>query len=767
MTRRAAKPRRAGATVVRTFVSPGVQGLLAALLLTAAAQVALARTAQVCPGPALPPSGCFTIDTSRIGDRAFEDYVVTRPGKLLFDVERRRSQLATLDPSRSARYCAVSPYAALARSLPTVQFSHAAITLWESRWSDAQGSHVRQYAKLSFEGLTNADGTAYPLFGLTFNKQNDDPTLRLEFFPSDHPNLAGIPGLDRDVYLNVDPVAGENRFQRLDDLPAALRTMILALAYRLPSIVALITNVTVQPGAVGSLWDVAGVAQAASTFSAVGFGTPAPAFAPIVTLNCDLDGLTCAETADLIRFRDFLIQYGADYLASADPGIGGVLLSNLRHWAQNDALSSYKGIVIGASGQKDFRPKYELQWFLVPALQTWSLVRNDALVPLADRALIDTWFERRIAYATEPFGGPGSPENPFNVGYLVRGLKMALGIVTANHTSVAEGAEKVLMGLHQMRADGSFPREVARGACALRYQDTMLLNLMLIAELAAVQGYDLYSLSVNGKSLHTAVKFLLDAVDDPSVVLGYAAEDAANCTGALTQPLDKSAVVEAPGGFNYSAWLEPYIARFPDHPNSPRLRALLNGGLDANRPIHHAHAGGNTTCFSAAGTPSPITGPGTAVEYFNAAFEHYFVTDIAGELDTLDAGGFTGWRRTGETFRVSPLHAAGKTDVCRFFSTAFGPKSSHFYAASAIECAAANANPDWQFEGMVFAVGSAHPDGTCAAGSVPLYRLYNDGRSGAPNHRYTQHLATRASMLQQGYVPEGFGPLGVVACVAP
>jgi hypothetical protein len=155
------------------------------------------------------------------------------------------------------------------------------------------------------------------------------------------------------------------------------------------------------------------------------------------------------------------------------------------------------------------------------------------------------------------------------------------------------------------------------------------------------------------------------------------------------------------------------------------------------------------------------------VEYFNAAFEHYFVTDIAGEIDKLDAGTFAGWRRTGEAFRVSPLHAAGKTDVCRFFSTAFGPKSSHFYAASAIECTAANANPDWQFEGMVFSVGSAQADGTCAAGSVPLYRLYNDGRSGAPNHRYTQNLATRASMLQQGYVPEGFGPLGVVACVAP
>ena len=27
--------------------------------------------------------------------------------------------------------------------------------------------------------------------------------------------------------------------------------------------------------------------------------------------------------------------------------------------------------------------------------------------------------------------------------------------------------------------------------------------------------------------------------------------------------------------------------------------------------------------------------------------------------------------------------------------------------------------------------------GTCPAGTVPVYRLYNDGHGAAPNHRYT------------------------------
>ena len=34
---------------------------------------------------------------------------------------------------------------------------------------------------------------------------------------------------------------------------------------------------------------------------------------------------------------------------------------------------------------------------------------------------------------------------------------------------------------------------------------------------------------------------------------------------------------------------------------------------------------------------------GTAVEYFHASFDHYFITDIPAEITALDAGQFVGW----------------------------------------------------------------------------------------------------------------------------
>ena len=75
--------------------------------------------------------------------------------------------------------------------------------------------------------------------------------------------------------------------------------------------------------------------------------------------------------------------------------------------------------------------------------------------------------------------------------------------------------------------------------------------------------------------------------------------------------------------------------------------------------------------------------------------------------------------------------------MCRFFSTAFGEKSSHFYTPDAPECGVVKASPSWTFEAEVFHVVYPAFDGSCPASTVPVYRMYNDGQGGAPNHRYT------------------------------
>jgi hypothetical protein len=142
------------------------------------------------------------------------------------------------------------------------------------------------------------------------------------------------------------------------------------------------------------------------------------------------------------------------------------------------------------------------------------------------------------------------------------------------------------------------------------------------------------------------------------------------------------------------------------------------------------------------------------------------VTASPQEIAALDAGAFPGWSRTGESFGVFDLNTAGAANVCRFWSgQKYAPKSSHFYTPFAWECAIVGGEPDWLFEGEVFAMMLPREGGVCAAGTLPLYRLYNNCQNGAPNHRYTTRLTIRSAMLAQGWIAEGTG-IGVIGCVA-
>jgi hypothetical protein len=182
---------------------------------------------------------------------------------------------------------------------------------------------------------------------------------------------------------------------------------------------------------------------------------------------------------------------------------------------------------------------------------------------------------------------------------------------------------------------------------------------------------------------------------------------------------------------------------------SPQSIALTGNGVSTTAP-----------------PPPPPGSTVDVVEYYYPLFDHYFMTTGAVELTALDAGTFAGWVRTGFQFKAYAMGTPGTATVCRFFSAAFAPKSSHFYTDLAYECDLAKTYPAWTFEGEVFNIPSAAADGTCAAGTVPVYRLYNNGQGGAPNHRYVTMPLVRDQMLASGWVLEGNRP-GLAFMCAP
>jgi len=171
---------------------------------------------------------------------------------------------------------------------------------------------------------------------------------------------------------------------------------------------------------------------------------------------------------------------------------------------------------------------------------------------------------------------------------------------------------------------------------------------------------------------------------------------------------------------------------------------------------------------STLGAGSPQTA--VAVEYYYDVWNFYFETSFLDEIAALDGGAFGGaWKRTGETFKVWSQATGSASATCRFFSTAFAPRSSHFYTPFPSECALVQTDPAlhaaWQFENIAFYIQLADANGFCPGGTIPLYRLYNDGMGGAPNHRYTTSVTVFNQMAAAGWLFEGDGNTKVFACV--
>ena len=165
--------------------------------------------------------------------------------------------------------------------------------------------------------------------------------------------------------------------------------------------------------------------------------------------------------------------------------------------------------------------------------------------------------------------------------------------------------------------------------------------------------------------------------------------------------------------------------------------------------------------------PGPAgAGKRTAVEFLHAGFGHYFITADPVEAAQLDLG--TDWKRTGQTFLVWSERDAFALPVCRFWSgQRFAPKSSHFYTPYPNECSGLQAEAFWTYEGDVYFLRL--PEGplgarTCPRGSQPLYRAYNNGITGAPNHRYTADSAVLNEMIAKSWSFEGEAQTRVFAC---
>ncbi len=312
------------------------------------------------------------------------------------------------------------------------------------------------------------------------------------------------------------------------------------------------------------------------------------------------------------RFAMTVMQAGAASFGAGDREARRAVVRLIARWAKGRAMTKLED-------PEDASSYYVVERTLLPTIVTyWLTVRGDTRIKASTRARIERWLEGLVERSRRRRVDPASDEVSArnNHAYLAAGVLMAWGTLTGDPDLVETAVAVYRRAIADMRADGSFPLETMRGARALWYQRHAVASLVVIAEMAAVQGIDLYGYRVGERDLHRAVTFLLDAVERPERVWRYAEANINPGPVRDYRRQDLGFLARRPHGRHYMAWAEIYMARFPEREESRRLAALLAETQSDFRPMIDEYAGGNTSCFfytppTATGAAGPLSGSST------------------------------------------------------------------------------------------------------------------------------------------------------------
>ena len=245
------------------------------------------------------------------------------------------------------------------------------------------------------------------------------------------------------------------------------------------------------------------------------------------------------------------------------------------NWVQNSKLGAPKGV-----------KEQPLFWnetlsinmrLLNPMISALGVAEQFFPLAESDRKNLDLWLKHKVDQYEHSMrkegnykgGKQGTTARIAAHNHAVQSsiTAMSYGAWVNNEKYFKTGIEQWKITLKTMRKDGSLPIETRRGARALFYQGRTIAGLLQLAERAAVQGIDLYSSTQRQhQTIHNAVTFFIDAVEQPEMVMKYAR------TNKDPGPSKNYKIQDLTGKSTFG-WIHLYMARFPDHPNTRRLLA--------------------------------------------------------------------------------------------------------------------------------------------------------------------------------------------------
>jgi poly(beta-D-mannuronate) lyase len=204
-----------------------------------------------------------------------------------------------------------------------------------------------------------------------------------------------------------------------------------------------------------------------------------------------------------------------------------------------------------------FQGVYVQNWLLSGTAIAYLKVRNSGEGAPDQDADIQKWFRLLAARVREYFDmqRARSGSDAWNNHMYWAGLAVAAqGIADDDVNAFLWGVATYHMGVNAIQPDGSLTAEMNRAAMAEHYQLYALAPLVMLAELGAANGLDLYGM--DDGAIHRLAKFSISGREDPSII-----EKRTGVPQNLPSPI---------GGLEIG-WAVPYAQRFP----SPELSAFI------------------------------------------------------------------------------------------------------------------------------------------------------------------------------------------------
>lgn len=256
----------------------------------------------------------------------------------------------------------------------------------------------------------------------------------------------------------------------------------------------------------------------------------------------------------LNRFTDLVLHQSDRFMATGSPADAQCALTLLHDWAAAGALE----------GELTIQGQFHRNWATNALATAYLIVRTAPGLEPSRVKMIQDWLAR-LCVLDQVLA-----ERVSNNHLLWAAASCATAGIAADRRPQLDWAIATAKEvLDQVTDAGVLPREIVRGGRALAYHNFSLEALVVVAEMAAANGQDLYA--YHGGALRRLADFVIRNAADTAEV-GKLAGVAQSWSGATS------------GRF---VWAEPYYRRFAD----PRLKDILR----SLRPLRHAYFGGNAT----------------------------------------------------------------------------------------------------------------------------------------------------------------------------